>query len=34
LEIDGQCDVDLSPMIHLADALTLCLRETVFPLQF
>jgi D-galactose 1-dehydrogenase len=30
----GQSDVDLAPMIHVADALTLGLRETVAPFHF
>ena len=30
----GQSDVDLSPMIHVADALTLGLRKTVAPFHF
>ena len=30
----GASDVDLAPMIHVADALTLGRRETVEPFEF
>jgi D-galactose 1-dehydrogenase len=30
----GGSDVDLAPMIHMADAMTLGLRETVAPFHF